>query len=165
MAVFLGGLMALSAGNLSKNPAHFVPGKIRILYCFEVDEQGGLFKIERSNTAADGIVIEVPVQALKRSVTVSVGLNDGKLYVPSGKTCGIVLVIDVSDEVKRFDRPLKITSKISAEKNMISVVGYTIDDEGRLHTLDTIFNNKSPDVVSFYTFRPVTLTWVQILNN
>jgi hypothetical protein len=149
---------------MGKSPAHYVYGNTVILHEFDVGSDGGTFVVEKTNTVLDGTVVEVPPGSLKKRIVISLGYDDGRLDLKAGKGSGIVLVLSASGGVTSFDKAVKITVNFDASIKPITIIGYAIDRTGALRPIDTITSLKSRGIVSFYTFKPLTLTWVYVFN-
>jgi len=157
IALLLFGVFAMTYSK-----AHYIHGATKIIETFNVDSEGGSFTVENTNTPIDGLTIEVPTGSLRKQVIISVGYNEGQLKVRSGKGSGVVLVLEVSNNVSSFEKPFKITAHFDPSIKPKSIIGYVIDEKGSLRPLDTISKLKEQGVVVFYTFRPLMFTWIYI---
>jgi hypothetical protein len=143
-------------------PAHYKHGHNTIVKSFDVNINGGVFEIGSIGTPIDGTVVEIPERALDKEVTLSVGHNDGVLNLRSGKGSGIVIVLSTKTVID-FEKPVKIKVRFDPSLNPKTVVGYSIDEQGRLHVIDIGAIKKEIGEVSFYTFyTPFMFTWVYI---
>lgn len=145
----------------SLKPAYFEHGQTIVVKSFKVNDSGGLLEIGNLGTPIDGMVIEIPKGALDREVTLSVGYNDGMLNLRAGKSSGIVVVLS-ADSLSSFQKHITIKVRFNPSINPKTIVGYEIDKQGRLHSIDIGSIEKEIGVVSFFTFKPLMFTWVYI---
>jgi hypothetical protein len=155
--LFIGGIMGQKI-----KPAQFEFGKDVIVQSIIVNRPGGTYKIEDSDIPITGITVEIPEGALNREVKIILGYNDGQLNLRAGKNSGIVFILRTEPGVS-FLKPIKIVVPYQVSINPLGVAGYAIDENGRLHLLDTGGMNEADGTVSFYTFKPILLTWVYIM--
>ena len=141
--------------------AHFSFGSTKIIKTFLADSTGGSFEIDNLNTPIDGTIITVPPGALKNKTSIAIGYNDGILKLLSGKSSGVIIILKSEHKIS-FDKPLMITVRFDPSINRGHIIGYEIDEKGFLHSVDTGAINKTLGTVSFYTFKPIILTWVYI---
>lgn len=145
-----------------KEKSMFKVGKTKIVYSFKVGNEGGIYIIDGTNSELDGTIIQIPPKALNRKITISVGYNDGSIKIKSGKRSNIILVLEASNNLKKFLKPIKIILKIDKDINPLAVIGYKIDKNGRLHAIDTIYDQKNGGEIQFLTYVPLMMTWVYI---
>lgn len=148
---------------MANSPAHYIHGTTKIVETFTVNSEGGSFRIENTNTPVDGLLIEVPSGSFRKHVIVSIGYNNGRLKLRTGQGSGVILVLEVSDNITSFEKPFKITAHFDPSIKPMSIIGYIINEKGSLRPLDTISKLKAQGVVAFYTFKPLMFTWVYVL--
>ncbi|MBF0566715.1 MAG: hypothetical protein HQK89_15930 [Nitrospirae bacterium] len=147
------------AGNLK--PAHYEHGRAVEVKSFKVGKDGGTLEAGNTGTPIDGTVVVIPGGALSNDTIISLGYNDGTLDLRAGKACGVVIVLSAEPDVT-FQRPVTLKVKFDHSNTKLTLTGYEIDDRGRLHLLDIGYLNKDTGDASFYTFKPLTFTWVYI---
>lgn len=153
-----------SGGIMGQNikPAQFEFGKEVIVQSTVVNHSGGTYKIENSDTPINGITVEIPEGALDKEVNIIMGYNDGQLNLRAGKGSGVIFILRTEPGIT-FLKPIKIMVPYQVSINPLGVAGYAIDENGRLHLLDTGGISEADGTVSFYTFKPLLLTWVYIM--
>jgi hypothetical protein len=142
-------------------PAHFEEGQTTVVKSFKIDSNGGTFAVDDTHTVVDGTIIEVPKGAVNKETRLSIGYNNGALTLPSGKASGAVIIVSV-ESISSFQNPIIIKVRFDPSINPKTIVGYEIDSEGRLHSLDIGPIEKDAGAVSFYSFKPLRFTWVYI---
>lgn len=147
------------AGSLQ--PSHYERGQTIYVKSLKVSINGGLIEINNTGTPVDGTTIEIPYGSLEKEVMLSVGYDDGILSLRSGKGSGVVTVLTTTPETS-FQKPVTIKVRFKPSIMPKTIVGYEIDKQGFLHSLDIGSIDKTSGTVSFYTFKPVMFTWVYI---
>jgi len=141
-------------------PAHYIHGTTKIVEVFHVKTEGGIFVVGELNFPLDDLSIEVLPGTFSKPVDISIGLNNGQLKVNSGVASNVTIAIQISDNKIKFNFPLKITIIRKLDKQLSSILGYAIEESGQIEPVDTIINPEQPNKVSFYTFKPIMLTWI-----
>jgi len=157
-------LVTFSQGDLmagSLRPSHYERGHTVFVKSLKVNINGGLIRITNTGTALDGATIEIPIGALEKEVTLSIGYDTGIVNLNSGKGSGSVIVLTTTPDIV-FKKPVKIKVRFDRNVNAKTIVGYEIDKQGRLHSIDIGSINNDSGVVSFYTFKPLIFTWIYI---
>lgn len=144
-------------------PAHFEHGSTKIVKSSVAGLQGGLFNIGDLGTPIDGTTINIPGGALEKEYVISIGYNDGKIRLASGKSSGVVLVLEADDKTISFSKPVTISVRFDPSLRPKAIVGYEIDNQGRFHVVDFAGIDKTIGTVSFYTFKPLIFTWAYIM--
>lgn len=144
-------------------PAQFEFGQDLIVHSFKVGANGGNYTVENSGTPIDGITIQFPPGAVEKEITISIGYNDGKLELPAGKGSGVYFFFKMEPGLK-LQEPVKIFIPFDKSVKALTITGYAIDKKGRLHLVDTGGTDEAAGTVSFFTFKPIILTWVYIMN-
>jgi hypothetical protein len=143
-----------SPGDDHRGPARFEKGRTTWLKTFSVGTQGGTWEVDNAGTIPYPFMISVPANAVDKDTEISVGYNDGDLYLPTGREAGPILVLHA--ETRSFKEPVSVTFKADIKR---LPVGYAIQENGTLRPMDTVWDKLSGDL-KFYTFGPVTMTWV-----
>ena len=162
LALFISGEVTAMAKRAK--PAHFQHGTTTIVKSFNINSEGGSLEIKDTDTPIDGTTIYIPAEATDKEVTISIGFNDGKLNLRSGRGSDITLVLK-SEKPITFKKHITITLRYDTSVNPKWIIGYEIDGQGRLHTVDTGEMNRENGTVSFYSFKPLFLTWAYIEND
>ena len=153
----------LGAGMTGKpKTAQFQYGITKIIKQFNVDSKGGTFKISETDTPINNISIEIPPEALEKEITISIGYNDGKLIPRTGKSSGVIIVIESDKKTALFRKHITITIPYDISINPKCIIAYQIDKNGKLHTVDTGKMDSEFGTVSFYSFKTLMMTWVYI---
>lgn len=155
-------LLLFGGCTMTNSSAHYIHGTTKMVETFNVSSKGGSFKIENTNTPVDGVKIEVPPGSLRKQTVISIGYNDGRLKLRTGKGSGVVLVLKVAGSINTFEKAFKITAYFDSSIKPMSIIGYEIDEKGSLRPLDTLSKLKTQGVAAFYTFRPLMFTWVYV---
>jgi hypothetical protein len=158
-SLFIGGTMTMER---KVKVAQFEFGQDVIVQSITANTHGGTFKIEKSAAPIEGIIIEIPEGALDKEEKISLGYNDGHLELRAGKSSGVVFIFRTDPETS-FLKPVKIVIPYQKNLDPLGVTGYAIDEKGHLHLVDTAGMDKTAGTVSFYTFKPLLLTWVYIM--
>jgi hypothetical protein len=90
----------------------------------------------------------------------AVGFNDGAFKPVSGEASGYVMVID-SGAVHTFRRPVTITLQRNPSAHKGVPMGFALEDNGKVRLLGLVYE-RSSGKLTFYTFRPLTFTWVYV---
>ena len=157
----LGCLAALPgiAGDMSK-PAHFESGKEVEVVSARVGPQGAVLSTGNLGTPVDGIAVEIPAGALNHEVTVKLSYNTGKLSLNHGQPTGVFLRIS-AEQVTEFRVPIRIrVSYDPSHWKGYVLVGYAIDQKGRLSGVDSGPKDSQAGTASFSTLVPLLFTCV-----
>lgn len=155
-------LWGVNAMGGSPKPARFALGKTIWIKTFKVNERGITLQITDSGSPLDGLTLTIPPGALHGEVTFSLGYNTGKLRDYSGQPSGVALVLSAETPIQ-FDEHITIAVPYPTKMKPLEIVGYEIDEQGQLNSIDTEMDRKN-NLVSFYTFKPLMLTWIYILD-
>ena len=149
---------------MTKKPktTQFEYGITKIIKQFNVDSKGGTFKISEADTPINNVSIEIPYEALEKEITISIGYNDGKLIPRTGKSSGVILVIESDKKTVKFKKHITITLSYDTSVNPKWIIGYQIDNNGKLHAVDTGKMDREFGTISFYSFKTLMMTWVYI---
>jgi hypothetical protein len=140
--------------------AAFERGKDVEVVSLRVGPQGATLNAGQSGSPIDGLVVEIPPGALKREITVKLLYNTGKLSLPKGQGSGIFLGLS-ADEVREFEKPVTIRIRYDASRHQcLVVVGYAIDNKGRLRAVNSGAQDVKAGTASFSTLIPLLFTWV-----
>jgi len=152
----------LKKGDMLKS-ASYKYGQTIIVKSFDINTKGGLFEISNTGTAIDGTIVEIPEGALDKEMTLSVGYNDGILDLRSGEASGITIVLSTEQKII-FQKPVTIKIHFDPSINPKTIVGYSIDEQGRIRPIDIKSSpRKKTGEVSFYIFyMPIMFTWVYV---
>ena len=145
------------------NASYFEYGNTTILKFFNIDINGGLFHVDNTNTQIDGAFINIPPGSVDIKAKIFIGIINGNLFLISGKKSGVSLVFG-SDVITNFKNRVAITLNYDPKINPKWIIGYEIDEKGRLHVIDTAGIDRIGKTVSFITYKPLILTWVYISN-
>ena len=157
LASLIGFTMVLHA---APQPALFTHGKDVRVTSTCIGPEGGVLHTGKSGTPVDGITIKVPAGALKKKTCLTLSHNTGKLSLPRGTGSGVFLRM-AAEEVLEFEKPLEIQVSFNpAQAKGHVLVGYAIDDKGRLAPVDSGPQNRAAGTATFLTLVPLLFTWV-----
>jgi len=159
LLVLSGGIMGQTGS--SDQAARFTFGTTRFLAEKSIGPQGGRLEILGTGTPLDGMILDIPPNALERDVAVRIGSNSGSLLLPSGLPSGMVAVIEFG-EAPVLAQPAAIIIPYDPEKTGGPIQGYAINDQGRLELLMLARLDRPGGQATFHTFRPLTMTWVYL---
>jgi hypothetical protein len=141
--------------------AHFDRRETIITDTFDAGPEGGTFESPVRGLPTDGVKLQLPGKAVDRPIPLSLGYCKGEIRVVSGKPSGVVLTVGAAP-ADRFEQPLKISVTFPPSPKYQILVGYSIDAEGRFHTIDIGDVDMKQGRVTFLTFQPLTFTWVYV---
>lgn len=141
--------------------AHFDKTETIITDTFETGPEGGAYQSPARGLPTDGVKLQLPEKALDRRIPLTLGYCKGAIRVVSGKPSGVVLIVGAAP-ADRFEQPLKISVTFPPSPKYQIVVGYSIDAEGRFHTIDIGDVDMKQGRAEFLTFQPMTFTWVYV---
>jgi hypothetical protein len=125
-----------------------------------VGPQGAVLRTGKTGTPVDNISVEIPAGALTKETTITLSYNTGKLSLPRGDGSGAFLRISAGT-VAEFDEPIKIQVSYDPVRWKGRVlVGYAIDEKGRLASVDSGAIDSKAGTASFTTLVPLLFTWV-----
>jgi hypothetical protein len=128
---------------------------------FTAGPSGLTYIVPMRGTPTDGASITFPRDSLTKQIDVSIGYVDQKIEVKEGTPSGIVLRLEASPDVE-FARAVTIGISFRPKADYKVVVGYAIDEEGRLRPMDLVGVDMKLGQAAFSTFKPVTFTWVYV---
>jgi len=124
-----------------------------------VDSTGGTVSVEGTGTPADGLKVQIPLDALAQEDTISVGYCESSVLIRAGTGCGIILFLR-AEHTSSFAQPVVIEVPVDKELFTDLAIPYQVDEEGRLHVMDIAGIDAENLRLSFYTFKPCAFTWV-----
>lgn len=142
-------------------PAHFARGNDVLITSKKIGAHGEIIVIENTKTPLDGTTIEIPAGAVNEEITLALSYNTGEFRsLPTGKASEAVIKF-AFDRLPEFKNPAIIHAKYDATTNTDAVVvGYSINEEGRIRPIDAAVQDSKAGTVDFYIFEPGTYTWI-----
>lgn len=164
VAAIVGGPMAVVPPMGCAGPsggAHYEKRETIVTDTFESGSGGGSFRVPMRGLPSDDVTLELPKDAVDQPVTLTVGYCKGELHLAAGTPSGVVLAVGATPR-PRFQQPLKIKVRFRPDPKNQTLVGYAIDEQGRLHSIDLVDLDMEEGNVTFLSFQPLTLTWAYI---
>ena len=142
-------------------PATFERKDTTFTDTFDVGPTGATFRVPSRGTPTDGVSVQISANSVEQLVKVSIGYSTGSVTLKAGTPSGTVLVLKTTPGVT-FRNYVTIGVSFPPNPKYKTLVGYAIDQEGRLRPVDLIDLDMKQGRVSFLTFQPLMLTWVYI---
>ena len=134
-------------------------GKKVMVISSSIGTQGGTITINEEGSPIDGVIVEIPPDALDNEDVISLGYTDRKVSVRRGTPSDIALVLQAR-KTSSFKKPVSIKVPYNPMLNPDLVVPYEVDESGKLHVMDIGYIDKENHTLKFYTFKPCTCIWV-----
>ena len=152
--------LVIVMGCKKKKAAHYSFGKTVIEKKYHVDSKGGIFKIQNTRSPIFGLSVEIEPGTFRKKASFSLGYNDGDIHLVKGEAGGTVVTFQFSDDKIKFEKPVSIAIPCSSINYARGILGYSIENSGKLYPLDTIKKPEFPNTIYFLTFRSLIFTWV-----
>ncbi|HAX90979.1 MAG TPA: hypothetical protein DCY07_02060 [Rhodospirillaceae bacterium] len=141
--------------------AEYAFGSTQSVLQKDIGAKGAALAVQQSGTPLDGLVLDVPAGAFPRDGKITIGYNNGTLKLNTGTPSGQVAVIDFGG-VQALEKPVTIRVSYAKTEQVSGVVGYAIDDRGRLEPVTLSRIDPDLNVAEFSTFVPLVFTWVYL---
>jgi len=158
--VIVASIFSCNMTNKTNKASYFTIGETKIIEQFTIGPQGKILNINNPGGPLHGLLVEIPYGTFDEDVILSIGHNNGKVFLNSGTGSGVVVVLQLSNNNIKFNHPVKLTIYENQKDSLI--FGYAIDEDGGLEPIDTVKGSKEQNYVHFFTFKPIMFTWVFI---
>jgi hypothetical protein len=148
----------MSAQAANPGSAQFNRGNTTWSGFLNVGPAGGTLAIDAHDRGFEQFSVHIPADAVQTETRLAVGFNDGTFKPVSGEPSGTLVVID-SGAARTFRQPVTITLRCDPAAHKGVPVGFALEDNGKVRLVDLVYDRTSGKI-TFYTFRPLTFTWV-----
>lgn len=141
--------------------AKYQSGSVQVVATEVVGSHGGTVSVARTGTPLDGIEVRFPAGAVPDNTPIEVAWDHGTLADVSGTPSGVIVRL-VAGDLREFAQHIEIRVTFNPTQKPKTVMAYSIDDQGRLHTLDVATFDSGRGEALIWTFQPVRFTWVLV---
>lgn len=119
---------------------------------------GGAFEVNIPDKQLTyiSVYVNIPPGAVSKETRFSVGFDSGTFTPAIGEASGYILVLDAG-ATQSFKQPISVSVQSLLDKGV--PVGYSLEENGAIELIESIWDRKSGKL-TFYSFRPLTFTWV-----